>query len=324
MALILTKMMFCGNNLTLFHQYSLLHIVLLSFGIGTILLIFLIYEKQKDKELKEITKYIEEINRKNYTLRIDEISEDELSILKNEIYKTTVMLKEIAENSSNAKKELKKSLEDISHQIKTPITSMMIILDNLIDEPDMDKNMREDFVRDIKREVTRIHSLIQSLLKLSKLDSDTIHFNRKENLLQNIVSEAIKNVLTICDLKNIFIEECDSNDIFIDCDFMWQVEAITNIIKNCLEHSSINSKLTITYEQNNIYSCVSIRDYGDGIAKEDLPHIFERFYKGKNATEDSIGIGLALSKKIIESDNGNISVSSDSTGSEFLIKYFKV
>ena len=288
-----------------------------------LLLLFLRYDCKKDKEIKSITKYIEEINKKNYSLHIDEISEDELSILKTEIYKTTVMLKEIADTSLQDKKDLKKSLEDISHQLKTPLTSILIMLDNLIDDPDMDKKTREDFIVDIKREVTNINFLVQSILKLSKFDANTIKFINEENFLKDIVLESCKHLSALCDLKSIKINIKGDDKAKIQCDFMWQVEALTNIIKNCIEHSHENNGIDISYEQNNVYSSITIKDYGDGIDKKEIPHIFERFYKGKNSSSDSIGIGLALSKTIIENNNGMIDVESNQNGTTFTIKYFQ-
>ena len=286
--------------------------------------IFLIYNRKKDKELAEITRYIEEINKKNYTIDIDEMSEDELSILKNEIYKTTIMLKEIADNSNKDKLQLKQSLEDISHQLKTPLTSILVMLDNLIDDEDMDKEIRQDFIRDIKRDVMNINFLVQEILKLSKFDANTINFIKNEKLLKDIVDESIKNVSALCDLKNIDIEKNGSEVATIYCDFRWQVEAITNILKKYIEHTRENNKIMIKYESNNVYSMISIRDFGDGIAKEDLPHIFERFYKGKNSSSDSVGIGLALAKTIVEEDKGNIYVDSDEKGTIFTVKYFHI
>ncbi len=298
-------------------------LIVISFGVF-LLVEFLIFNRRKDKEISEITRYIEEINRKNYELHIDDMSEDELSILKNEVYKTTVMLKESADNSLKDKRNLKKSLEDISHQLKTPITSILVILDNLIEEPDMDETLREDFIRDIKRETANINFLVQSILKLSKFDADTINFIKDEVLLKDIVGKAAQNVSTLCDLKNITLNIKGDDSADVTCDFRWQTEAVTNIIKNCIEHSEDGSSIDVTYSKNNVYSMITVRDYGNGISKEDLPHIFERFYKGENASKDSVGIGLALSKTIIEEDNGHINVTSDKSGTLFEIKYFKL
>ncbi|MBQ8559508.1 MAG: HAMP domain-containing histidine kinase [Tyzzerella sp.] len=346
------------DSLILENETGFRHSLMLN-GLFVILLssalvgLFLKYNYNKDKELEQITRYIEEINQRNYKLEIDDISEDELSILKNEIYKTTVMLKETAENSMRAKNDLKESLSDISHQLKTPLTSILVILDNLIDDPEMDVAVRQDFIRDIKREITNINFLVQSLLKLSKLDSDTVVFMKEEVAVRRIVDAAVQNVATLCDLKNVQVErdggglenvrvetdgaglenvrvETDgvglenAEDPSIICDFRWQVEAITNILKNCVEHSPQGSKVLIKTERNSVYTAISIRDFGDGIDEEDQKHIFERFYKGKNASQDSVGIGLALAKAIVEADRGHISVESGDGGTKFVVKYFQV
>ena len=138
--------------------------------------VFLRYNRKKDKKLREITEYIEEINRKNYKLDIEDNTEDELSILKNDVYKTTVMLKEVSENSIQDKIKIKDSLADISHQLKTPLTSIIIMLDNMLDNKEMNIETREQFIKDIKREVTNINFLVDSLLKLSKFDANIINF----------------------------------------------------------------------------------------------------------------------------------------------------
>lgn len=291
--------------------------------VSTIFLIFLFlrFNAKKDREINKITKCLEEINKRNYKIDIEEMSEDELSILKNELYKVTIKLKEDAENSKQAKKDLKDTLADISHQLKTPITSILIILDNIIDNPDMDKNTREDFIRDIKRELLNMNFLALNLLKLSKLDSNTVHFLKKEVSLNEIVTSSIKNVSPLCDLKNITIIKNLEPGIKINCDLNWQVEAITNILKNCVEHSNENSKIDIMTTTNKVYTSIEIRDYGPGISQKDLPHIFERFYKGASSSSNSIGIGLSLAKKIIESNNGLIMVDTSKKGTTFTIKY---
>ncbi|MCR5837848.1 MAG: HAMP domain-containing histidine kinase [Lachnospiraceae bacterium] len=285
--------------------------------------VFLSYDKRRNREVKDITKYIEQINKKNYDLAIDTISEDEMSILKNEIYKTTIMLKEAAENSNTDKVNLKKSLEDISHQLKTPLTSVLVMLDNLIDDPDMDKEVREDFIRSIKRELVNIKFLVQEILKLSKFDSNTINFIKKEVDIKKIIDESVYNVSALSDLKNVQIKIKADKNPKIYCDEKWQIEAITNLIKNCIDHSPQGSEINISYDDNNVYSVIKITDRGEGISHEDLPHIFERFYKGENATSDSLGIGLALAKTIVEEDSGIISVDSNEIGTTFTVKYFK-
>ena len=307
-----------------YHIFLVINMSFLAITIIILLILYIRYNHKKENDIKDIIKCIEQINKKNYELQIDSISEDELSILKNEIYKTTIMLKESAENSNKDKKKKKKSLEDISHQLKTPLTSILVMLDNIIEDPDMDINIRNDFVRDIKRNVVNINFLVQALLKLSKFDANTVHFIKQENDLKTIIKESIKNVSPLCDLRNTNIEFNAKEKSKIMCDAKWQIEAITNIIKNAVDHSKNNSTVTINLSNNNVYSMIEIIDKGEGISKKDISHIFERFYKGENATSDSIGIGLALAKTIIEEDNGSISVESNKNGTKFTIKYFKL
>lgn len=306
-----------------FNLFIMINIVILFLLCISLFIIFLEHNKLKDQELAEITKYIEEINKKNYKLNIDDNTEDELSILKNEIYKTTIMLKEQAENSMNDKINLKNSLSDISHQLKTPLTSINIMLDNIIDNPNMENKTRDEFIKDIKREITNINFLVQSLLKLSKLDSNTIKFINKDNKIIDILNEVVQNLSVLCDLKNIEIKIVGQEENTINCDRKWQVEALTNILKNSVEYSNVGKKIKVNYEKNKIYSQIEIIDNGKGIDKEDIGHIFERFYKGKNSSRDSVGIGLALAKTIIEKNNGVISVKSEiGKGTTFIIKYF--
>ena len=297
--------------------------IILIFSI-IIIIVFVLYNKRQKNKIKEITNYIEQINNKNYALDIQDNNEDELSVLKNELYKITVMLKEQAENSAKDKINLKNSLEDISHQLKTPLTSITIMLDNILDSPDMDLQTRNEFIKDIYREIANIKFLVQNLLILSKFDANTITFNENEEKKEDIIEEAKQNVASICDLKNIQILVEGKEDAKTTCDLKWQVEALTNILKNCAEHSNNNTKINVLYSENNMYSEIVIKDEGSGIDQKDLKHIFERFYKGKNSDKDSIGIGLSLAKTIIEKDNGFITVDSElGKGTTFNIKYRK-
>lgn len=289
----------------------------------SIILLYLKHEKDQNKEIKKIVRCIEEINKKNYSINIDENSEDELSILKNELYKITIMLKEDAENSKKDKLKLKDSLSDISHQLKTPLTSINIMLDNILDNPDMDNNTKEKFIQNIKREITNISSLVGEILKLSKFDASVIKFEEQPVFINDLVKSAISNVEMMAELKNINIEVNNQDNIKLVCDAKWQIEAITNILKNCIEHSKDDSTITIDIDSNKIYKRITIKDNGEGIDENDLPHIFERFYKGKNSSKNSVGIGLALAKTIIEKDNGSIKVNSKKgRQTTFIIKYY--
>ncbi len=298
-------------------------IVIIIFNILWIVAI-LIYLNRRDKKLKKIKEYIEEISNRNYQLDIDENSEDELSNLKNELYKITVMLKEESENSKKDKENLKISVQDISHQLKTPLTSISIMLDGIRENPEMDEKTKQKFIFEISRQIEWINWLVISMLKLTKLDANIVQFYKEKVNLKKFINEIIKNLEIPIEIKNQqIIVEGNDRASFVG-DYKWQQEAVTNIIKNCIEHNKDNGKIYIKYEENTLFTKIAIKDEGTGISKEDLKHIFERFYKGKNSSENSVGIGLALAKDIIEKDNGMIScISEINKGTEFVIKYMK-
>ncbi len=281
------------------------------------------YKNKKSKKIENIINYIEEINKKNYNLKIEENTEDELSNLTNELYKITIMLKEQAELSKKDKNVLQRSLEDISHQIKTPLTSISIMLDNIKENPQMDLHTRQEFIYEISRQIEWINWLVISLLKLSKLDSNTVDFKHEEINAENLINNVIKNLAIPLDIKQQSVIVTGNNETFIG-DYNWELEALTNIVKNCMEHTPENKKIYINCEKNNFNTKIVIRDEGNGIDREDIKHIFERFYKGKNSSENSVGIGLALSKSIIEKDNGYILCTSEvGKGTTFEIKYIR-
>lgn len=302
-------------------KLNILIIVLFSILWMTIIILYL---RKRDKKIKQITNYINQIKNKKYDLNIEENTEDELSNLKNELYKITIMLKEESEISKKDKENLKMSVEDISHQLKTPLTSITIMLDNLKDNPNMEEKTKQKFIFEISKQVEWINWLVISMLKLSKLDANVVQFYDEKINLNKFIGEIIKNLEIPIEVKNQkIIIEGDENVSFIG-DYKWQQEAITNIIKNCIEHNANNGTIYINYEENSLFTKITIRDEGEGISKEDLKHIFERFYKGKNSSENSVGIGLALAKNIIEKNNGMINCKSElDKGTEFVIKYMK-
>lgn len=293
------------------------------FGIAS-LSIFMRYVLIQEKELKEINEYIKEVNNKNYSLKIEDNKDGELSRLRNELYKTTVILREAAENSEEEKEKLGIAIADISHQLKTPLTSIRIMLDNISDNPDMLQEIREDFIQDISKQVEHMSSLVISLLKIAKFDAGTIKMKNEEIDAKKLIDSVINNLAILIEIKEIeVITKIDEKAIFI-ADYKWQQEALTNILKNAIEHSQPKSNIYIIVENTSIFLKIKIKDEGQGIAQKDLKHIFERFYKAKNCNEDSIGIGLSLAKTIIEQNNGYIKATSEvGKGTLFEIKYIK-
>ena len=288
------------------------------------IIVALIYTNKRDKSLRSINKYLDKVNNGNYELKIEDNGEDEISRLRNELYKTTILLRESAENSEKEKTNLSNSLADISHQLKTPLTSIRIMLDNIEENPNMDEKTRNEFIEEISRQIDWISSLVISLLKLAKFDAGAIVMQDTQINVKKLIDNVINNLAIMIDIKNIKIEEKIDEDVILRADYNWQLEALTNIIKNCIEHSKEDSKIKIEVENNSIFVKIKITDEGEGIAKEDLSHIFERFYKSKQASENSIGIGLSLAKTIIEKENGYIKVDSElGKGTTFEIKYLK-
>ena len=292
---------------------------------GTVSLgICLIYVITQEKKIAEINEYIKQINNKNYILKIEENDNGELSKLRNELYKKTVLLKETAEISEKEKENLSTAIADISHQLKTPLTSIRIMLDNIQDNPDMEKAVRDDFLADISKQIDWISSLVVSLLKIAKFDAGTIKMENNEINAKNLIDNIVSNLAILIELKNIeIITTVDEKATFI-ADYKWQQEALTNILKNAIEHSKQNSRIYITVENTSLFLKIIIKDEGSGIDKEDLKHIFQRFYKTKNSSENSIGIGLPLAKAIIEKSNGYIKVETKyGEGTSFEVKYIK-
>ncbi len=285
--------------------------------------VFLFYNRSRKKQTKKITECIRQINKGDYTLVAENYSEDELSLLNDEIYKTAVMLREQAENSNKDRINLKDSLSDISHQLKTPLTSVIVMLDNMLDDDEMPVEIRRQFMWSMKRQTNNISFLVKSILTLSKLDANTVDFKKSDVSISEIISECVENTEVLAEINEVEVKTEIDAEFNINCDRKWLCEALTNIVKNCIEHTSPEGWVKIKAEKNKIYALISIEDNGCGIAPEDLPNIFKRFYKGKNSDDNSVGIGLALAKTIIEKDDGYITVDSEvGKGTKFEIKYF--
>lgn len=283
--------------------------------------IFLLVTKRRYDSLSELNNYLSLVCAGQYDLDIADNTEGELSILKNNLYKVIILLRSQNDMLKKDKLYLADALADISHQLKTPLTSMTVMSDLLKENTVPEK--QQEFIEIMENQLDKMKWLITNLLKLSKLDAGTVDYKKENFSVFRALNQSIKPFLITMDLKEITLIN-EAKDFTVCGDEGWTVEAFGNIIKNCIEHTEKGGKLEIHTQTTTIYNSVFIRDNGCGIAKEDLPHIFERFYHGKNASSDSVGIGLALSKLIFEKGNASIKVASEeSKGTQFEIRFYK-
>lgn len=283
-------------------------------------IIFFLNNKKRYDKINELNNYLSLVCSGNYDLDIDDNTEGELSILKNNLYKVIVLLRSSNEAVKKEKLSLSDSLADISHQLKTPLTSLMVMADLLKDEKDSEKRL--GFIEIMENQLDKMNWLISTLLKLSKLDAGTAGFNIGMLKISSIIAESLKPFIVSAGLKNITIKT-NINDFTFSGDENWCAQAFENIIKNCLEHTENGGAVEINASRNPIYNEIIISDNGCGIPPEELPHIFERFYHGRNTEKESVGIGLAFSKAVINSFGGIIDAQSEvGTGTKFIIRFY--
>lgn len=283
---------------------------------------FLVGNSLRFRKIRNLSLYLKRVLNGERQLDIPDNVEGDLSILRNDIYKLVTRLETQAELLIADKKYLVDSLSDISHQLKTPMTSMMVMTDILRDE-NLPAKKREEFVKSIQSQLERMEWLLTSLLKMSKLDAGTIQFKKERVLMRELVKKATEHLLIPMELKNQTFTVDIPEDMSLICDFHWTAEAIANVVKNCMEHTPKGGRIAVYSETRGIYTQLVVEDDGEGIAPEDLPHIFERFYRGKNAGKDSVGIGLAMAKHILGIQKGQIEVASEpGAGTRFIFRLY--
>ncbi len=289
----------------------------------TVIILIIWYVIKEERKLLKLSNYVNDLVLKKDSLKLEENEEGMISKLQNDLYKLTIVLREAYDNESREKLEMKKSLEDISHQLKTPLTAMMITLDNLSND-ELKPDLRKSFLEDVKRQVDKMNFLIKSLLKLSRFDAGVIKFKSENIRVKNLVNDVIKSVSVLAEINDVKIKANGDDNTSFTGDYNWQLEAVTNVVKNAVEHSTPGETVTIKFRENAVYTLISVVNHGNVINEQDMKNIFTRFYKGKNATYESIGIGLSLSKSIIEKGGGYVRVSSSKKdGTRFDIKYLK-
>lgn len=250
-------------------------------------------------------------------------SEGELAILHTEIQKMVHKLNHQAELLREDKKYLMNSIADISHQIRTPLTSLNLIATRLKSEP-LEKKKQRELVRELETLLHHMEWLIQSLLKMAKLDAGTIRMKTDCVLVQRLVKEAVREFMIPMELRGQTLVIGCEETVSYTGDMAWTKEAVSNIVKNCMEHTPEGGIIRVEAKENALYTEIVIQDNGPGIALKDLPHIFERFYKGANSSEKSVGIGLALARMIITSQNGIVTAENGREGgARFVIRFYK-
>ncbi len=274
--------------------------------------VFIFYTVRRYAQIGRLSSYLKKINSGDYALDVRDNVEGELSILKSELYKVTVMLREKSDTLAKDKAALQNALSDISHQLKTPLTSMFMMTDLLCDAELPDEKRRE-FTGRLRAQLERIQWLVSSLLKLSKLDARTVVFKPAAVSAKSLLEKACAPLLIPIEIKSqsLLVED---GDVTVRCDENWTAEALLNILKNCVEHTPEGGSLSVTCTTNPIFTQIEIRDSGQGISLKDLPHVFSRFYRGSNASDDSVGIGLAMAAAIVTGQGGSIDAANHPQG----------
>ncbi len=286
-----------------------------------LIVLMIILDRLNRKEIGELTDYVRKINSGNYDLYIEKNTETELSVLRNEIFKTTVTLRESSKNGIKDRQRLKEALSNISHQIKTPITSILIMTENLLSDDDMPQKLRREFLLDIRHSANNTKFMVQSILNLSRFDANAVEMYLKEEKLSEIFDECIEQVEILAELKEIELETEDKNRTVLCCDKRWFCQALVNIIKNCIEHTDKGGMVRMYTENDKLFTRIIISDNGCGISEKDVIHIFDRFYRGSSDDPDGAGIGLALSKKILDNHGFTVSVDSEiNKGTRFTLR----
>ena len=279
--------------------------------------------RQKEKRIEELIYYLTKVQDNLELPALSNMEEGNLGILHSEIYKLVTQLKERYDGENKQKRYMVDMLSDISHQIKTPLTAITMMTE-LLKAPELSDEKRLDYVAKIDQQTKRITWFVRNLLTFSQLEADMLELKKEETNLKSILDSIMETFEIMAEVKDVQLTCNVPEEIIITCDRQWTTEAISNIVKNCIEHTPEGGNVAIDARQHNIATEITITDTGKGIAKDHLPHIFKRFYKAPVASSSSVGIGLSMSKQIIMRQNGNITVESEiGKGSTFLIKLYE-
>lgn len=271
----------------------------------------------KKRRIEKLTRYLEEINMGKQGILVD-TTDDEFSHLRDEIYKTVTALYQTRDEAIKAKENYADNLANIAHQLKTPITALLLSVQMMRENPSSDN------LAQIERSAGRLQAMEEALLLLSRLDSGTLCLKQEKVDVFTLLTLAFDNLQELFRAGEVQAEVLEAGEVSITADLDWTMEAVMNLMKNCMEHTPPGGSVSCSYEENPLYVQIRIWDSGTGFAKEDIPHLFERFYRGKNAKAGSIGIGLSLAKAIVERQNGTIAAeNSADKGACFIIRFYR-
>lgn len=290
---------------------------------GTVfLLLNLRFARGRYRAMAELSLRIDRVLHGYDNALITEHNEGELSILESEVRKMTVRLKESADLLRTEKAGLSRAMEDIFHQIRTPLTALNIEA-ALLAEEDLPYERRVRLTREARRQLQRVEWLVEALLKMSRIDAGTVEFSRDAVAVRELVEKAAEPLSIPMELRGQRLEIVVGDETYTG-DLAWSAEALGNVLKNCMEHTPAAGTISVRAEETALYTQIAVQDDGPGFAKEDVPHLFERFYRGKNAGADSIGIGLALARMIAAEQGGTITADDPpGGGARFVIRFYK-
>lgn len=267
-------------------------------GILALLLTFVCRNHMEAMRIHALTEYLQQVPMGRAAV-LSASGEDDFSKLEDEIYKTATYLYQTKDAAVQARNGFAQNLSNIAHQIKTPITAISLSV----------QMMKQDFasrhLEQIGKQLLRLTHLEEALLVLSRMDAGSIQMQKEETDVYTILVLAADNLQELLAGSGTSVEIPELGERMVVADLDWTMEAVMNLMKNCMEHGQ-GGTVHCSYAQNPLYTEILIWDEGEGFAREDLPHLFERFYRGRNAGEGGVGIGLALSKEIVERQNGTI------------------
>lgn len=297
-----------------------------AYVLGVCLLLILFFwrlTKKRYLRLEELGGSLEEILYGNDGMDLVPDEEGELAVLSGRIYKMTVRLREQSEQLQREKIYLKDSLTDISHQVKVPLTSARLVMQSLRN-PQLTAKERRELLAELERLSAKAEQLIEVLLKIARLESGSAQLESAELPMDKVVRKALEPLNILLDIRGIEVVTDLPEGVRFQGDLLWSAESVENVLKNCLEHTPDGGKLFITAADNPIFTELLIEDTGSGFAEEDIPHLFERFYKGKGGSAAGAGIGLALAAMIIRKQNGTIRAENrPKGGAKFRIRFYK-